>query len=205
METIALPQRSNTATLQRPGQSVQPPNLLSEATRGIEDKQFTGAEAILNQLLTKEPGNPEVCQLLAKLHLHRGDLQVALGEYRYLAGAALRAQDYVKAESLITEILAVEPLSIAIIELYGELYEEKGDIGNAVLQYGKAIELLLQHPEPGMPTLHEEIFEKVKSLAPDNPIVRKLSALMRGDHSLKSPATAEPRTSAGTATSVPAE
>ena len=186
-----------------PAKNVEPPNLLSEATRRIEDKQFTGAEAILNQLLTKEPGNPEVCQLLAKLHLQRGDLQVALGEYRYLAGAALRAQDYVKAESLITEILAVEPLSIAIIELYGELYEEKGDIGNAVLQYGKAIELLLQHPEPGMPTLHEEIFEKVKSLAPDNPIIWKLSALMRGESSVESPATAEPQASAGTATSVP--
>jgi tetratricopeptide (TPR) repeat protein len=186
-----------------PAKNVEPPSLLLEATRRIEDKQFTGAEAILNQLLTKEPGNPEVCQLLAKLHLHRGDLQVALGEYRYLAGAALRAQDYVKAESLITEILAVEPLSVAIIELYGELYEEKGDVGNAVLQYGKAIELLLQHPEPGMPTLHEEILEKVKSLAPDNPIVAKLSALMRGEISVESPATAEPQASARTATSVP--
>jgi tetratricopeptide (TPR) repeat protein len=185
-----------------PAKNVEPPNLLAEATRRIEDKQFTGAEAILNQLLTKEPGNPEVCQLLAKLHLHRGDLQVALGEYRYLAGAALRAQDYVKAESLITEILAVEPLSIAIIELYGELYEEKGDIGNAVLQYGKAIELLIQHPEPGMPTLHEEIFEKVKSLAPDNPIVAKLSALMRGEGSVVSPATMEPQSSVETVASV---
>ena len=188
-----------------PAKNVEPPTLLSEATRRIEDKQFAGAEAILNQLLTKEPGNPEVCQLLAKLHLQRGDLQVALGEYRYLAGAALRAQDYVKAESLITEVLAVEPLSIAIIELYGELYEEKGDIGNAVLQYGKAIELLLQHPEPGMPTLHEEIFEKVKSLAPDNPIVANLSALMRGESPIEAPAPAPagPQASVGTATSMP--
>ena len=79
-------------------------------------------------MLTKEPGNPEVCQLLAKLHLRRGDLQVALGEYRYLAGAALRAQDYVKAEMLITDVLAVEPQSVAMLELYGELYEEKGDV-----------------------------------------------------------------------------
>ena len=139
----------------------EPLNLLSEATRRIEDKQFAGAEAILNQLLTKEPGNPEVCQLLANLHLKRGDLQVALGEYRYLAGAALRAQEYVKAESLITDFLAVEPQSVAMLELYGELYEEKGDAANAVIQYGKAIELLIEHPEPGMPTLHEELFEKV--------------------------------------------
>ncbi|MBI3806241.1 MAG: tetratricopeptide repeat protein [Nitrospirae bacterium] len=180
--------------------SAEPLNLLSEATRRIEAKQFAGAEAILNQLLTKEPGNPEVCQLLAKLHLRRGDLQVALGEYRYLAGAALRAQDHVKAEALITDFLAVEPQSVAILELYGELYEEKGDAVNAALQYGKAIELLLQYPEPGMPTLHEELFEKVKSLAPDNPIVAKLSALMKGENSVETPA---PQSPAGTTISVP--
>lgn len=160
--------------------SSEPVDLLSEATRRIEEKQFAGAEAILNQLLTKEPGNPEVCRLLAKVHLQRGDLHIALGEYRYLAGAALRAQDYVQAETLITEFLAVEPQSVAMLELYGEFYGEKGDATNAVLQYGKAIELLLERPEPGMPTLHEELFEKVTALAPDSPTAKKLTALMNG-------------------------
>ena len=186
--------------------STEPLNLLSEATRRIEEKQFAGAEAILNQLLTKEPGNPEVCQLLAKLHLQRGDLQVAFGEYRYLAGAALRAQEYVKAESLITEFLAVEPQSVAILELYGELYEEKGDASNAVLQYGKAIELLLQHPEPGMPTLHDELFEKIKSLAPDHPVVAKLFALMKGESSVEASEASAPavlQASTGTTDSAP--
>jgi tetratricopeptide (TPR) repeat protein len=180
-----------------PTKNAEPLNLLSEATRRIEEKQFAGAEAILHQLLTKEPGNPEVCQLLAKLHLRRGDLQVALGEYRYLAGAALRSQDYVKAEMLITDVLAVEPQSVAMLELYGELYEAKGDAPNAVLQYGKAIELLLEHPEPGMPTLHEELFEKVIALAPDSPTVKKLTALMNGT------AVDEPPVLARSETSVP--
>jgi tetratricopeptide (TPR) repeat protein len=185
--------------------SADPPNLLSEATRRIEEKQFAGAEAILNQLLTKEPGNPEVCQLLAKLHLKRGDLHVAFGEYRYLAGAALRAQDYVKAESLINEFLAVEPQSVAILELYGELFEEKGDADNAVLQYGKAIELLLNHPEPGMPTLHEELFEKIKLLAPDSPAVAKIAALMKGERSKETSTPEAPPSMAGTSTSLPQE
>ncbi|NWF72048.1 MAG: tetratricopeptide repeat protein [Nitrospirae bacterium] len=163
-----------------PPKNAEPLNLLSEATRRIDAKQFAGAEAMLNQMLTKEPGNPDVCQLLAKLHLQRGDLQVALGEYRYLAGAALRAQDYQKAEKLITDFLAIEPQSIAMLELYGELYGEKGDTANAVIQYGKAIELLLEHPEPGMPTLHEELFEKVTAMAPDSPTVKRLTVLMHG-------------------------
>jgi len=163
-----------------PPKTSEPPDLLLEATRRIHEKQFAGAEAILNQMLTKEPGNPEVCQLLATLHLQRGDIQVALGEYRYLAGAALRAQDYLKAETLITDFLEVEPQSVAMLELYGELYEKKGDATNAVLQYGKAIELLLVHPEPGMPTLHEELLEKITLLAPDSSTVKKLTALING-------------------------
>ena len=159
----------------------EPPDLLAEASRRIEEKQYAGAEAILNQMLTKEPGNPQVCQLLARLHLQQGHLQVALGEYRFLAGAALRAQDYPQAEMLITEFLAVEPNSVPLLELEGELYEEKGEIETAVQHYGKAIEVLLKNPEPGMPTLHEEIFEKVQSLAPDSPLVKRLAALMRGE------------------------
>ncbi|MDH5740268.1 MAG: tetratricopeptide repeat protein, partial [Nitrospira sp.] len=151
----------------KPGSSVpaqkpsEPLDLLTEAIRRIDEKQYAGAEAILNQMLTREPGNPQVCQLLARLHLQRGDVQVALGEYRFLAGAALRAHDLDLAESLIQEFLSVEPNSVPLLELNGELYEERGDHSGAALQYAKAVELLLEHPEPGMESLHEELFEKV--------------------------------------------
>ena len=177
-------------------QAGEPPDLLAEASRRIEEKQYAGAEAILNQMLTKEPGNPRVCQLLARLHLQQGQLQVALGEYRFLAGAALRAQDYPQAEALISEFLDVEPNSVPLLELHGELYEEKGEIESAVQHYGKAIEVLLKNPEPGMPTLHEEIFEKVQSLAPESAVVKRLAALMRGE------APAEVSTSAAVATTI---
>lgn len=163
------------------GKSSEPIDLLAEATRRIEQKQYAGAEAILNQMLTREPGNPQVCQLLARLHLQRGDIQVALGEYRFLAGAALRAQDYVLAESLIGEFLAAEPNSVPLLELYGELFEEKGDRAAAAQQYAKAVELLLNHPEPGLESLHEELFEKVKALAADSELVSRLAARM-ADH-----------------------
>jgi tetratricopeptide (TPR) repeat protein len=170
------------------GKSLEPVDLLAEAGRRIEEKQYAGAEAILNQLLSKEPGNPQVCQLLARLHLQQGQLQVALGEYRFLAGAALRAQDYAQAESLIKEFLAVEPTSVPLLELHGELYEEQGNVDTAILHYGQAVEVLLEHPEPGMPTLHEEIFEKIRNLAPDNPVVSKLAALMSGGQQDTAPA-----------------
>ncbi len=159
----------------------EPLDLLAEATRRMDENQYAGAEAILNQLLTREPGNPQVCQLLARLHLQRGDVQVALGEYRFLAGAALRAQDYPLAEALVSEFLAAEPNSVPLIELSAELFEEKGDSAAAAQQYAKAVELLLLHPEAGMESLHEELFEKVKVLAPDSELVTRLTVLMGGE------------------------
>lgn len=170
----------SSASVAAAGKSLEPMDLLAEARRRIEEKQFAGAEAILNQLLSKEPGNPQVCQLLARLHLHQGQLQIALGEYRFLAGAALRAQEYPQAEALIQEFLTVEPNSVPLLELHGELYEEQGNLSTAVLHYGKAVEVLLEHPEPGLPTLHEEIFEKIKTLVPDSPVVHRLEALLHG-------------------------
>lgn len=159
----------------------EPLDLLAEATRRMDEQQYAGAEAILNQLLTREPGNPQVCQLLARLHLQRGDVQVALGEYRFLAGAALRAQDYPLAEALVAEFLTAEPNSVPLIELSAELFEEKGDSAAAAQQYAKAVELLLLHPEAGMESLHEELFEKVKVLAPDSDLVTRLTVLMGGE------------------------
>ena len=166
------------APVQKPS---EPLDLLAEASRRINEKQYAGAEAMLNQMLTREPGNPQVCRLLARLHLQRGDLQVALGEYRFLAGAALRAEDYGLAESLIGEFLSAQPNSVPLIELYGELYEVKGDAGAAAQQYAKAVELLLEHPESGMESLHEELFEKVKSLSTDPTLVNRLAAMLRGE------------------------
>lgn len=156
--------------------SSDPSDLLTEAIRRIEEKQYAGAEAILNQMLTREPGNPQVCQLLARLHLQRGDVQVALGEYRFLAGAALRAHDLELAGSLIQEFLVAEPNSVPLLELNGELCEESGDHQGAALQYAKAVELLLEHPEPGMESLHEELFEKVRALSSDSTLVNRLAA-----------------------------
>lgn len=160
-----------------PGSSraAEPLDMLAEVTRRMEEGQYAGAEAILTQILTREPGNPQVCQLLARLHLLRGDLQVALGEYRFLAGAALRAQEYPLAETLISEYLQVEPNCVALLELLGELYEEKGDASTAVVHYGKAIEALVGHPEPGMPDLPIELYEKIKQLDPTGPVARKLA------------------------------
>ncbi len=174
--------------------ATEPLNMLVEATRRMEEGQYAGAEAILTQILTREPGNPQVCQLLARLHLLRGDLRVALGEYRFLAGAALRAQDYALTESLINEYLQVEPNCVPLLELLGELYKEQGDVSTAVVHYGKAVEVLLEHPEPGMPTLPAELYEKIVQLAPTGPVAIKLAS--RFEPSAAAPPVGEEESSA---------
>ena len=170
--TEAQPQKSSSASTAK---NIEPGDLLGEATRRMEEGQYAGAEAMLTQLLSREPGNPQICQLLARLHLLQGNLNVALGEYRFLAGAALRSQDHLLANSLIQEYLKVEPNSVPMLELFGELCEEKGDGAAAAQHFGRAVEILLEHPEPGMPTLPAELFEKVQALAPGSAIARKLA------------------------------
>src|SRR5207244_10791578 len=108
----------------------------------------------------------------------RGHLAVGLNECRFLARAAMRAQDYELAESLIGEYLNVDSACVALLELRGEIYEKKGDGEAAAIQYGKALEVLLEHPEPGMPTLPAELYAKIQMLAHTSPIVRRVDYLL---------------------------
>ena len=39
----------------------------------MESGEFDQAETVLSDLLSTQPGDPEVCRLLAMLHLKRGD------------------------------------------------------------------------------------------------------------------------------------
>lgn len=157
--------------------SGQPTDMLGEARRRMASGQFEGAEAMLSQLLSREPGNPDICRLLAELHLKQGQVNVASNEYRFLAGSALRSQDYELAESLLNEFLAVEPQSVPILELLGDLYEEKGDGAMAATHLGKAIAILLERPDPHMPSLPAELYERVKALDPHGPVRAQHAAL----------------------------
>lgn len=157
--------------------SGQPTDMLGEARRRMASGQFEGAEAMLSQLLSREPGNPDICRLLAQLHLKQGQVNVASNEYRFLAGSALRSQDFALAESLLDEFLAVEPHSVPILELLGDLYEEKGDGAMAATHLGKAIAILLERPDPHMPSLPAELYERVKALDPHGPVRAQHAAL----------------------------
>ncbi len=150
---------------------------LAEAVRQMDDGKYDGAESVLSQLLSREPGDPEVCQLLARLHLKKGELPIALNEYQFLAGAALRADDHQLAEALIQEYLQVDPCSVPLLEILGAVYEKRDDPQTAAQQYGKALQLLLENPDPDMPTLPAELYDRIKELAPNSELQQQFAAV----------------------------
>ena len=151
---------------------------LEQAQRQMESGEFDQAETVLSDLLSTQPGDPEVCRLLAMLHLKRGELAVALSEIQFLSEAAIRAEDYGLAESMIFEYLKADQGCVALLELLGSLYEHKGDHPAAAIQYGKAVLALLQHPDPEAPDRPTELLAKVTSLDPSSPMIAELNVAL---------------------------
>ena len=164
------------------------PALLEYANAQMNSGQYGPAEAALSELLSREPGESEVCRLLARVHLKAGQLVVALGEIQFFAETAIRSGDYKLAESMIQEFLEVNPTSVTMLELLGKTHEESGDKATAATHYGRAVEVLLEHPDPDNPTQPVELFEKIKEIASSSPVVAKLAALFKASQ----PAPAAP-------------
>ncbi len=165
---------------------------LGDAGIWIDAGEFEKAESTLGQLLNKDPGNPAVCQLLARLHLKRGDLDRALSEYEFLAGTALRADDLDLAESLLREYLKVQPNCAPLLERLGALYEKKSDVHNAAQYYEQAFHALIERPDPDLPSLPAELHEKISELLPGSELVSKLAAILHAPQTPNEPAAAQP-------------
>lgn len=174
--------------------AVAKPALLEYANTQMNSGQYGPAEAALSELLSREPGEPEVCRLLARVHLKAGQIVVARGEIQFFAETAIRSGEYKLAESMIQEFLEINPTSVTMLELMGKVYEESGDKATAATHYGRAVEVLLEHPDPDNPTLPNEIFQKIKEIAASSPVVAKLKALFQAGQA--APAAPAPETAA---------
>ncbi|MDE3018364.1 MAG: tetratricopeptide repeat protein [Nitrospirota bacterium] len=184
---------------------------LSEAIKLTTAGQFANAETVLMEMLSREPGDPEVCRLLATLHLKRGQLACAKAEFQFLAEAAMRAHDYVLAESMLLEYLKADPTCVSLCELLGRLYEQNGDAPAAVAQYGRALETLIAAPDPELTTLPFELYEKILGLAPSSPLVSRYASMFHAvapshpaDHEAASAGSAQEE-GAGTMVAEPVE
>jgi tetratricopeptide (TPR) repeat protein len=85
----------------------------------------------------------------------------------------MKAGQQAEAEEWLSRLVTVQPDDAEARELFGALLETKGDTAGAALQYSRALELLLAHPQDENPTRPASLYAKVKELAPASPLLAK--------------------------------
>lgn len=150
--------------------------LLEDAITQMNAGKYGRSSAALKELLALDPHNMEARRLFATLHLRLGSLIPARQAFDSLIGEAFERQDYWLAESLLREYLAVGPRCVPFIEKLGAVYQQKGDALEAVAEYGKAIDILIEDPDPDNPQHASQLYAKIRDLAPASPVAFRLAA-----------------------------
>lgn len=150
--------------------------LLEEAITQMNAGRYGRSSAALKELLTLDPNNMEARRLFATLHLRLGSLIPARQAFDELIKEAFERQDYWLAESLLREYLAAGPRCVPYLEKLGALYQEKGDTLEAVAEYGKAIDILIEDPDSDNLHHASELYKKIRGLAPASPVAFRLAS-----------------------------
>ena len=150
--------------------------LLEEAITQMNAGKYGRSSAALKELLALDPQNMEARRLFATLHLRLGSLIPARQAFDSLISEAFQRQDYWLAESLLREYLAAGPRCVPFLEKLGALYQEKGDALEAVAEYGKAIDILIEDPDPDNPHHASQLYAKIRELAPASPVSFRLTS-----------------------------
>ena len=151
--------------------------LLEDAITQMNAGKYGRSSAALKELLALDPSNMEARRLFATLHLRLGSLLPARQAFESLANEALERQDYWLAESLLREYLAAGPRCVPFIEKLGSVYQEKGDALAASEEFAKAIDILIEDPDPDRPALATQLYAKIRELAPASPPAFRLASL----------------------------
>ena len=151
--------------------------LLEEAVTHMNTGKYGRSSAALKELLALDPQNTEARRLFATLHLRLGSLVTARQAFESLANEAIGRQDYWLAESLLREYLAAGPRCVPFLEQLAQVYQEKGDEMAAVVELGKAIEILRDDPDADNPQKAAQLFAKIRELAPASSVALQLASL----------------------------
>ncbi len=151
--------------------------LLEEAITHMNAGKYGRSSAALKDLLTLDPHNTEARRLFATLHLRLGSLVTARQAFESLANEAIGRQDLWLAESLLREYLVAGPRCVPFLELLAHVYEEKGDVMAAVVELGKAIDILIEDPDSENPKKPSQLYAKVRELAPGSSAALQFSSL----------------------------
>lgn len=151
--------------------------LLEDAITQMNAGKYGRSSAALKELLALDPHNTEARRLFATLHLRLGSLVTARQAFESLAREAIERQDYWLAESLLREYLAAGPRCVPFLELLAHVFEGKGDAMAAVAELGKAIDILLEDPDPDSPQKPGQLYTKIRELAPASPAAFRLASM----------------------------
>ena len=149
--------------------------LLEEAITQMNAGKYGRSSAALKELLALDPVNMEARRLFATLHLRLGSLIPAREAFDALITEAFQRQDYWLAESLLREYLAAGPRCVPYLEKLGMLHQEKGNAIEAVEEYGKAVDILIEDPDPEHPDHAAQLYAKIRELAPASPVAFRLA------------------------------
>jgi len=150
--------------------------LLEEAITQMNAGKYGRSSTALKELLALDPQNMEARRLFATLHLRLGSLIPARQAFDSLIHEAFERQDYWLAESLLREYLVAGPRCVPFLEKLGALYQEKGDALEAVAEYGKAVDILIEDPDTENPHHATQLYVKIRELAPASPVAFRLSS-----------------------------
>ncbi len=150
--------------------------LLEEAITQMNAGKYGRSSTALKELLSLDPQNMEARRLFATLHLRLGSLIPARQAFDSLISEAFQRQDYWLAESLLREYLAAGPRCVPFLEKLGTLYQEKGDALEAIAEYGKAIDILIEDPDPDNPHHPSQLYAKIRELSSASPIAIRLAS-----------------------------
>ncbi|GKS60032.1 hypothetical protein YTPLAS18_35590 [Nitrospira sp.] len=140
--------------------------------------KYGRSSGVLKELLTVDPNNQEAKRLFATLQLRIGSLVTARTAFETMVQEAIDRQDYWLAESLLREYLAAGPRCVPFLERLGAVLEIKGDPDAAAREYAKAIEILVEDPDPERPDRARDNYQKILELAPHSPAAYRLDALL---------------------------
>jgi tetratricopeptide (TPR) repeat protein len=149
--------------------------LLEEAITQMNLGRYGRSSAALKELLALDPHNMEARRLFATLHLRVGSLILARQAFDSLIDDAFGQQDYWLAESLLREYLTAGPRCVPYLEKLGSILQDKGEMLEAVTEYGKAVDILIEDPDPEHPDRALQLYEKIKELAPGSPVDVRLA------------------------------
>lgn len=173
--------------------------LLEEAITQMNAGKYGRSSTALKELLALDPQNMEARRLFATLHLRLGSLIPARQAFDALISEALQRQDYWLAESLLREYLAAGPRCVPFLEKLGGLYQEKGDALEAVTEFAKAIDILIEDPDPDSPHHASQLYDKIRELAPASPVAFRLASFFdaqTGELLVRQPVDSGPSTDA---------